>query len=106
MLSLNVKPKSLRQSFPPDRLPKIMKQDDNNLMVSDAFVHALTIIGRVMEAGATNHGNGEWLQHPTLYHVGRAMMHLRRLGDGDQSEDHLAHACCRLLMALSLRELK
>jgi hypothetical protein len=35
----------------------------------------------------------------------RAVEHLRLLQDGEQLEDHLAHAAARLLMALTLREI-
>jgi hypothetical protein len=39
------------------------------------------------------------------YHLGRAEEHLRLLREGEQLEDHLAHAATRLLMALTLREI-
>ena len=40
------------------------------------------------------------------YHVGRTEEHLRLLRDGEQLEDHLAHAATRLLMGLALREVE
>jgi hypothetical protein len=58
-----------------------------------------------MQAGLTTHHENEWTQRSIEYHLGRAEQHLRLLRDGDQREDHLAHAATRLLMALALREL-
>ena len=47
----------------------------------------------------------EWVRRSVDYHIGRAEEHLLLLRDGEQLEDHLAHAATRLLMALTLREI-
>ena len=41
---------------------------------------------------------------PRQKHLQHARKHLDLLAIGSESEDHLAHAACRLLMALELRE--
>jgi hypothetical protein len=69
------------------------------------FVHILANISKVVEAGMGTHPHNDWIRRPLEHHLQRAQRHLRLLRDGDQREDHLSHACCRLLMALSLREL-
>jgi hypothetical protein len=66
-------------------------------MSEDPFVHALTIVGRVIEAGAATHGNGEWLQHPASYYVERAVTHLRPLLDGNRVRG--SRSSCLLLSA-------
>jgi hypothetical protein len=69
------------------------------------FDHALEVIARVMRDGVNKHPDNEWISRDLDYHVGRAVEHLRLLQDGEQLEDHLAHAATRLLMALTLREI-
>jgi hypothetical protein len=71
----------------------------------EPFKHALEVIAGVMRDGVAKHPDNEWVRRPVEYHLGRAEEHLRLLRDGDQREDHVAHAATRLLMALTLREL-
>ena len=68
------------------------------------FSKALEIVAQVMRVGAATHSDGEWARRSVNFHLARAEQHLRQLRGGNQQEDHLAHACCRLLMALALRE--
>jgi len=68
------------------------------------FDQALAVIAGVMRDGVARHPDNDWMQRAVDYHVGRAVEHLRLLQDGEQLEDHLAHAATRLLMALTLRE--
>jgi hypothetical protein len=68
------------------------------------FNQALAVIAGVMRDGVAKHPDNEWTHRSVDYHLGRAEEHLRLLRDGDQLEDHLAHAATRLLMALTLRE--
>jgi hypothetical protein len=69
------------------------------------FDQALQIIAAVMRDGVAKHPDNEWARRSVDYHLGRAEEHLRLLSDGDQREDHIAHAATRLLMALTLREI-
>jgi hypothetical protein len=69
------------------------------------FEQALQVIAGVMRDGVAKHPDNEWIRRGVDYHVGRALEHLRLLQDGEQLEDHLAHAATRLLMALTLREI-
>jgi hypothetical protein len=68
------------------------------------FRLALSRIAAVMEKGACTHPSGDWRDESASFHTGRAERHLRLLRETDTTEDHLAHAACRLLMALELRE--
>ena len=58
-----------------------------------------------MRDGVATHPDNEWVRRSVEYHLVRAEAHLRLLRDGEQLEDHLAHAATRLLMALAIREL-
>jgi hypothetical protein len=71
----------------------------------EPFTKALKTIAGVMRDGAATHPDKEWVRRSVEYHVARAEAHLQMLRDGEQLEDHLAHAATRLLMALALREL-
>jgi hypothetical protein len=68
-----------------------------------AFRLALRCIAAVMAEGAKTHSD-DWSDHPAGFHVARAARHLRLHHEANTAEDHLAHATCRLLMALELRE--
>jgi hypothetical protein len=73
-------------------------------MTTSIFRFALRRISAVMEEGARTHPSGEWWRCPPEYHVARATRHLRLYHEADTSEDHIAHAATRLLMALQIRE--
>lgn len=50
--------------------------------------------------------DNDWVRRSPEYHLGRAADHLHLWHDGDQPQDHVSHAATRLLIALTLRELK
>ena len=69
------------------------------------FDQALEVIAGIMRDGVAEHSDNEWTRRNVEFHLGRAEEHLRLLREGEQTEDHLAHAATRLLMALTLREI-
>jgi dATP/dGTP diphosphohydrolase, N-terminal len=71
----------------------------------DEFGKALEIVAEIMRLGAKTHYEGEWMERAAEFHIGRAEEHIKLLRDGDQRQDHLAHATTRLLLALAVREL-
>jgi hypothetical protein len=72
--------------------------------VSDVNLdQALSILARTLAAGGRTHRAGAWRSKPVQKHLQHARKHLDLLASGYQGEDHLAHAACRLLMALELR---
>jgi len=74
-------------------------------LVSDVnFDQALCTLARTLTAGRRTHRAGAWRSKPVQKHVQHARKHLELFASGVGSEDHLAHAACRLLMALELRE--
>jgi hypothetical protein len=69
------------------------------------FDHALEVIAGVMRDGAASHPDNDWVERSATWHANRAAVHLSLLRNGGPAkEDNLAHACCRILMALQLRE--
>jgi ADP-dependent phosphofructokinase/glucokinase len=65
------------------------------------FDQALEVIAGIMRDGLHKHPDNEWTRRSPEYHIERTVEHLRLLKDGEQLEDHLAHAATRLLMAPS-----
>ena len=74
-------------------------------LVSDINLdQAFLVLARTLAAGRSTHRAGAWRLKPIQKHLQHARKHLDLLANGSASEDHLAHAACRLLMALELRE--
>jgi hypothetical protein len=74
-------------------------------LVSDINLdQALCALARTLAAGRRTHRAGAWRLKPVQKHLQHARKHLDLLASGSAGEDHLAHAACRLLMALELRE--
>ena len=72
----------------------------------ELFAEALATIADIMQHGAASHPDNDGVRRSPDYHVGRAVEHLQALQDGDQRQNHVAHAATRLLMALTLREIE
>ena len=72
----------------------------------DPFVHAIGVVAQVMEVGLISHPTNDWIDHPVEHHLEHLEAHLRAYRANDQSEDHLAHLCCRALMILALRKIR
>jgi hypothetical protein len=66
------------------------------------FPAAQAAIASVMIHGAITHPANDWRNYPATFHIARAVRYLELLAAGDQSEPHLHHALCRLLMATEL----
>jgi len=74
-------------------------------LVSDVNLNqAFRILARTLAAGRSTHRAGAWRSKPVQKHLQHSRKHLDLLAAGSGGEDHLAHAACRLLMALELRE--
>ncbi len=74
-------------------------------LISDVNLdQAFCILARTLAAGRRSHRAGAWRLKSVQKHLRHARKHLDLLASGVGGEDHLAHAACRLLMALELRE--
>lgn len=58
-------------------------------------------VGRLLRRNEPVH-RGRWRRQSVAEHVRHAVEHLTAWQDGDESEDHLAHAATRCLFALTL----
>lgn len=65
---------------------------------------AILEVGKVRREGHDIHGYDDenYKLIDKREHVGRALGHIFKWLDGDTTNDHLSHSCCRLLMALEL----
>jgi len=65
---------------------------------------AIIALENVMIEAVPKHGMDSWRGQDLDYHLMRAERHIQKRAMGDNTEDHLAHAACRLLLALAQRE--
>jgi len=68
------------------------------------FPRAMAVVAGVLIEGQATHSPGEWQTYNCEFHTSRAWQHFYAHFDHEPTEDHLAHAAIRLLMALELRE--
>lgn len=74
-------------------------------LVSDVNLdQALSAVARTLVSGRRSHRAGAWRLKTVHKHLQHARRHLDLFAIGGEGEDHLAHAACRILMALELRE--
>jgi hypothetical protein len=69
--------------------------------------HGILACARIMAKNQAEkdakHPDGKWRTQTFAHHLGCAARHLAQHLAGYADEDHLAHAACRLLMALDHR---
>jgi hypothetical protein len=70
--------------------------------IEELFPVASRIVEATMERGTRTHAVDDWGVLSAGFHLDRARRHLDLLAAGNANEPHLAHAACRLLMALEL----
>jgi len=62
----------------------------------------VNVIQAVMEEGELNHPHGSWEEISIEEHIKHADVHLGCYLSDDTTEDHLAHALTRLMMAVAI----
>jgi hypothetical protein len=70
---------------------------------SPVLRRALLIVFETLRRRTRTHPGNYGFRESAGFHAARAVEHLRLLGAGDCSEDHLAHAATRLMIALERR---
>lgn len=64
---------------------------------------AALAVAAVLRHGADKYGDNNWRGIPVADHLNHALTHLFAHLAGDEQDDHLEHAACRLLMALDTK---
>lgn len=91
------------------------KQTNIKFTLNDYSILGLIRVGKVEAEGRLKYGADNWQKVSRQDDIDHAIHHLlldarqRRglpLPDGEQDTDHLAHAVCRLMMAIGLEELE
>ena len=75
-----------------------------DLVDPDACKWLATTMAEGAAAGKDDGPIPEWEKMTCEEHLNHACRHILAVFDGDTSEDHLAHAFCRLMFALRHRE--
>jgi len=60
---------------------------------------ALFDVARIVAQGSEKYGDNNWKKIETESHINHALQHLYAWLEGDESDEHLAHAACRCLFA-------
>ena len=76
--------------------------DEFRFLLQDGMAEVLDEIAKGLTAGNRKHPGATWRQIPTEEHLARAMRHIVKYRMGDRSENHLNHACMRLMMAYAV----
>lgn len=76
------------------------RQSKIGVKFTDFDPAALLRVGRVSAEGFAKYGKGNWQQIDQADHIDHAINHLLEYQAGNMSEDHLAHAVCRVLFAM------
>ena len=63
---------------------------------------AVLEVAAVLKYGADRYKEWNWLAIDTRSHVNKVLTHVLSWLAGDESDDHLEHAACRMLMALEI----
>jgi len=61
---------------------------------------ALLATAKVLEEGARKYAPNNWRRIPREDHLNHLLVHVLAFLAGDQSDEHLAHAACRILFAM------
>jgi hypothetical protein len=65
---------------------------------------AIIELGKVLQGGAKDHGEENWRLIPVRSHLNKALIHIFAWIAGDRQDDHLEHAFCRLMFAVSVNK--
>ena len=86
------------------------KQSKIDFEVWEYILPALPMIAEVRAKGFEKYGTGNWEKVSTQDNLAHAIRHLclyrdrqsgMKLPDGEENENHLAHACARLMMEIA-----
>lgn len=80
------------------------RQSRIGVKFTDFSPEALLRVGRTSAEGFAKYGAGNWQKIDQADHIDHAINHLLEYQAGNTSEDHLAHAVCRVLFAMGTEE--
>lgn len=77
------------------------KQSDVGCRVDLICPKTLIRVGQILDAGAKKYGENNWKQIDIPDHLNHALIHILGYLEGNTDDDHLGHAMCRIMFALS-----
>lgn len=90
-------------------ISRYMRSSDRNKLIDgiqqlEYGLDALFKITKVLKEGADKYEANNWRLIPAESHLSHAVAHLLAYATGDEQDDHLPHAMCRLMMAYATEE--
>lgn len=82
--------------------PNGAKQSDTPYRFDLMDPKAMFELAYVLSYGAKKYGDDNWRGLPVNDHLNHALQHIYAYLGGDYSDNHLAHALCRMLFAVAL----
>ena len=79
------------------------KQSDSPYRCDLLPAHAVLAVAAVLKHGADKYGENNWRKITVADNLNHAMTHIFAYLAGDEQDDHLEHAACRILFALDLK---
>lgn len=64
--------------------------------------NAILSVAHILNDGEKKYGKNNWRKIERDDHLNHALIHIFALLSGDQQDNHLGHAACRMLMALEV----
>lgn len=77
-------------------------QSDTRYAFTELDPHAMFVLTEILYTGAQKYGPSNWRKIPVEDHINHALVHINAYMAGDNQDDHLGHAFCRMMFAVAL----
>lgn len=79
-------------------------QSDTRYAFTELDPHAMFVLTEILHTGRAKYGPSNWRKISVEDHINHALVHINAYMAGDNQDDHLGHAFCRMMFAVALDE--
>lgn len=79
------------------------KQSDTPYAFTELDPHAMFVLTEILYTGREKYGKNNWRLISVEDHINHALVHINAYMAGDNQDDHLGHAFCRLMFAIGVQ---